>query len=82
MITKNLRKYAFTDFVQVLAQIETLENTNFVETTKLVLLPDFKALSDHIQYSMHGFPYIYTPFYERQSEGIFIKNSRERFYVT
>jgi hypothetical protein len=33
MITINARKYVFTDFVQVLEQIDILERTQFVETT-------------------------------------------------
>lgn len=82
MITINSKKYAFTDFVQVLNQIETLENTKFVETTgNWSYYQILKHCSDHIQYSMHGFPYIYTPFLRKTVGRYLLSKILERGFM-
>lgn len=82
MITINARKYVFTDFVQVLDQIEILERTQFVETTGVwSYYQILKHCTDHIEFSMTGFPYTYSPFLRKTVGKYLLSRLLERGYM-
>ena len=82
MITINARKYVFTDFVQVLEQIDILERTQFVETTGAwSYYQILKHCTDHIEFSMSGFPYTYSPFLRKTVGKYLLSKLLERGYM-
>ena len=82
MITINARKYVFTDFVQVLEQIDILERTQFVETTGVwSYYQILKHCTDHIEFSMTGFPYTYSPFLRKTVGKYLLSRLLERGYM-
>ena len=82
MITINARKHTFTDFVQVLEQIEILEKARFVETTGTwSYYQILKHCTDHIQFSMTSFPYTYTPFLRKTVGKYLLSKLLERGYM-
>lgn len=82
MITINARKYTFTDFVQVLEQIEILERTQFVETTGVwSYYQILKHCTDHILFSMTNFPYTYNSFLRKTVGKYLLSKLLERGYM-
>ncbi len=82
MITINTRKYTFTDFVQVLEQIEALEKARFIETTGIwSYYQILKHCTDHLQFSMTGFPYTYSPFLRKTVGKYLLSKLLERGYM-
>lgn len=82
MIAINTRKYAFTDFVQVLEQIEVLERTQYVETTGVwSYYQILRHCTEHIQFSMTHFPYTYNPFLRKTVGKYLLARILERGYM-
>lgn len=82
MLTINARKYVFTDFVQVLEHIEVLEQSQFVETTgNWSFYQILKHCTDHIQYSMIGYPYIYNSILRKTAGKYLLSKLLERGFM-
>lgn len=82
MIAINTRKYAFTDFVQVLEQVEILERARFVETTGVwSYYQILRHCTEHIQFSMTHFPYTYNPFLRKTVGKYLLARILERGYM-
>ncbi|MBK8394851.1 MAG: DUF1569 domain-containing protein [Leptospiraceae bacterium] len=82
MIAINTRKCVFTDFVQVLEQIEVLEKTQFVETTGVwSFYQILRHCTEHIQFSMTQFPYTYNPFLRKTVGKYLLAKILDRGYM-